>query len=298
MSLRVASLLAAVMVSLCISTPGFAQATRTWASGVGDDANPCSRTAPCRTWAGTISKTAANGEMDSLDPAGFGAITITKGMLLDGGGGQVSSIVNSSGNAVLVAAGSTDVVMLRNLRLNGVGTGQDGVKITSAGLVVLDNVEISGNAQFAVELALGSGACQVIIRNSNLTGGMAGVMLTSGNPNVTLDHVSIRGAATGVDATVGTVDVKESSILQASAFGAHAEGGSITVFDSLLSGNTVALQAETGSTVRAGNSDLFNNLAGFGCGGGQIASSGNNRKGGNAGGTGPVCAPTATIVLQ
>jgi hypothetical protein len=298
MTLRVASLLAAMMVSLCISTPGVAQATRTWVSGVGDDANPCSRTAPCRTWAGTISKTAPHGEMDSLDPGGFGAITITKGMLLDGGGGQVSSIVNSATNAVVVAAGPADVVMLRNLRLNGGGTGLDGVKIISAGLVVLDNVEISGNTQYAVELVLGSGACTVVIRNSNFTGGMAGVRLTSGSPGVTLDHVSIRGAATGVDATVGTVDVKESSILQASAFGVHAEGGSITVFDSLLSGDAVALQAETGSTVRASNSDLFNNQAGFGCGGGQIASGGNNRKGGNAGGTGPVCAPTATIVVQ
>jgi hypothetical protein len=220
-------------------------------------------------------------------------------MLLDGGGGQVSSIVNSSSaNAVVVAAGSTDVVMLRNLRLNGGSTGLDGVKITSAGLVVLDNVEISGNTQYAVELALGSGACAVVIRNSNFTGGMAAVRLTSGNPSVTLDHVSIRGAATGVDATVGTVDVKESSILQASAFGAHAEGGSITIFDSLLSGNAVALQAETGSTVRASNSDLFNNQAGFGCGGGMIASSGNNRKGGNSGGTGAVCVPTASIVVQ
>ena len=63
-----------------------AQATRTWISGVGDDANPCSRTAPCKTFAGAISKTAAGGEIDVLDPGGFGAVTITKAITLDGGG--------------------------------------------------------------------------------------------------------------------------------------------------------------------------------------------------------------------
>src|SRR2546423_3383293 len=69
-----------------------AQASRTWVSGVGDDANPCSRTAPCKTFAGAILKTAAGGEIDALDPAGFGALTITKAITIDGGGGQVASL--------------------------------------------------------------------------------------------------------------------------------------------------------------------------------------------------------------
>ncbi len=75
-----------------------AQASRTWVSGVGDDANPCSRTAPCKTFAGAISKTAAGGEIDALDPAGYGAVTITKGMTIDGGGGQVASVLVSGTN--------------------------------------------------------------------------------------------------------------------------------------------------------------------------------------------------------
>src|SRR5579883_1542257 len=84
-----------------------AQATRTWVSGVGDDANPCSRTAPCKTWAGAISKTAAGGEMDALDPGGFGALTITKAITLDGGGGQVASVLVAGTNGFVVAAGAT-----------------------------------------------------------------------------------------------------------------------------------------------------------------------------------------------
>src|ERR1700709_98137 len=83
------------------NTTASAQATRTWVSGVGDDANPCSRTAPCKTWAGAISKTAAGGEIDALDPGGFGALTITKAITIDGGGGQVASTLVAGTNGFL-----------------------------------------------------------------------------------------------------------------------------------------------------------------------------------------------------
>src|SRR6266702_7508405 len=106
---------------LFLAAPAQAQATRTWVSGVGDDANPCSRTAPCKTFAGAISKTAAGGEIDVLDPGGFGAVTITKAITLDGGGGQVASIVVAGTNGINVAAGVNDIIVLRNLSINGVG---------------------------------------------------------------------------------------------------------------------------------------------------------------------------------
>src|SRR5213082_2516096 len=114
-------LLASVMMN--------AQASRTWVSGVGDDANPCSRTAPCKTFAGAISKTAAGGEIDALDPAGYGAVTITKGITIDGGGGQVASVLVSGTNGIVVQANAqTDVVILRNLRINGIGSGLNGIR--------------------------------------------------------------------------------------------------------------------------------------------------------------------------
>src|SRR6266852_6030670 len=91
-----------------------AQATRTWVSGVGDDVNPCSRTAPCKTFAGAISKTAPGGEIDVLDPGGFGTLTITKSITIDGGGGIVGSVLASGTNGiVIVANASTDIVTLR-----------------------------------------------------------------------------------------------------------------------------------------------------------------------------------------
>src|ERR1700734_3011534 len=97
--------------------PAHAQATRTWISGVGNDANPCSRTAPCKTWAGAISKTAAGGEIDALDPGGFGTLTITKSITIDGGG--VASVMVSSGAGITVSAGATDIVTIRNVQVQG-----------------------------------------------------------------------------------------------------------------------------------------------------------------------------------
>src|SRR6267154_2020283 len=85
-----------------------AQATRTWVSCVGDDANPCSRTAPCKTFAGAISKTAVNGEIDCLDPGGFGGVTITKSITLDCTFANGSILVAGTNGITINATGSGD----------------------------------------------------------------------------------------------------------------------------------------------------------------------------------------------
>src|SRR5919109_48301 len=135
------------MLTILTSVSVQAQATRTWVSGVGDDANPCSRTAPCKTFAGAISKTAAGGEIDALDPGGFGALTITKSILIDGTTGSgFGSILASGVNGVNVndsatATPNTIVVTLRNLSINGAGTtlGLNGVNITAGSAVHVEN---------------------------------------------------------------------------------------------------------------------------------------------------------------
>src|SRR5215471_5336436 len=126
--MRKINLLGALVIVLLGTTLMSAQASRTWVSGVGDDANPCSRTAPCKTFAGAISKTAPGGEIDALDPGGFGALTITKAITLDGGGGQVASVLVAGTNGIVVVAGANDVVIIRNLRINGIsGSGNGGL---------------------------------------------------------------------------------------------------------------------------------------------------------------------------
>src|ERR1041384_8628990 len=105
-----------------------AQASRAWISRVGDDANPCSRTAPCKTFAGAISKTATAGEINVLDPGGFGAVTITKAITISSEGFEAGVLVSGT-NGIVIAAGVNDVIILRGLDIEGLGTGLVGVKI-------------------------------------------------------------------------------------------------------------------------------------------------------------------------
>src|SRR5205823_1437901 len=112
---------------LLVTSTAFAQATRTWVSGVGDDVNPCSRTAPCKTFSVAIGKTAAGGEIDVLDPGGFGAVTITKAITIDGHN-TMTSVLASGTNGVLINAGANDVVTLRGLSITAPNNGLVGVK--------------------------------------------------------------------------------------------------------------------------------------------------------------------------
>src|SRR5881628_3075459 len=116
------NILAVAVFGLAISSVAQAQATRTWVSGVGDDANPCSRTAPCKTFAGAISKTATGGEINVLDPGGFGAVTITKSITISSEGFEAGVLVSGT-NGIIVNAGNTANVVLRGLDIEGLGTG-------------------------------------------------------------------------------------------------------------------------------------------------------------------------------
>src|SRR5258708_27615578 len=137
-----------------------AQASRTWVSGVGDDANPCSRTAPCRAFAGAFPKTAVGGEIDALDPGGFGALTITKAITIDGGGGQVASVLVVGTNGIVIAAGANDTVTLRNLRLNGIkgsaNGGLNGIHFVSGAALHIEDCAILVCTQHGINIRRGS----------------------------------------------------------------------------------------------------------------------------------------------
>lgn len=287
MRARLFSILALLIVSAGLSIEADAQATRTWVSGVGDDVNPCSRTAPCKTFAGAISKTAAGGEIDAMDPGSFGAVTITKSITI-AGDATLAGITTSGVNGISINANATtDTIILRNLSIgsSGVSPGLDGIRYVSASHVVVENVTIYGMSTSGIEVIMGSNSGTLLVRNTNITGGPTGIKLTSGNVNASLSNVSLRDGTTGIDALSGTVDVDHSVIAQNSSFGAIAEGGSITLQSSMLTGNSVAIQAATGSTLRISGSGVYNNLTAIGCGGGTIATSGDNQEGGNTGGS-------------
>lgn len=127
-----------------LATTGIAnaQATRTWVSGVGDDANPCSRTSPCKTFAGAISKTAAGGEINTLDPGGFGGVTITKALTIRSDSIEAGVLVAGT-NGITVNAGATDTVVLSGLDIIGVA-GTNGINVVQVGTLRVMNSTIKG----------------------------------------------------------------------------------------------------------------------------------------------------------
>ncbi len=122
-----------------------AQATRTWVSGVGDDANPCSRTAPCKTFAGAISKTAVAGEINCIDPGGFGNLTITKSIAIKCDNVEAGVLSAGNVNGFSISAAATDTVWISGLDFEGPATG-NGVQVNTAGTVHIVNCVIRGYA--------------------------------------------------------------------------------------------------------------------------------------------------------
>jgi hypothetical protein len=308
-------LLASVLfvVAFCaLTSPAYAQASRTWVSGVGDDANPCSRTAPCKTWAGAISKTASGGEIDALDPGGFGAVTITKAITIDGGGGQVASVLVAGTNGFVVTAGASDVITIRNMRLQGLvrGTGGiaaagiNGVNFTQGGELNVENCNISEFGGAGINFIPNSASFLNVINTSfeDDFGGAINIAPAGGSARATIngvnalsDHSGQGGAgigiAVGANATVG---ISNSTISQ-NAIGLLANGtnASVLVFQSQLVGNNTGISATNNGVVSVASTAIFGST-GLGistASGGAVNSFGNNYLFGNGGGNGTFTPP-------
>jgi hypothetical protein len=194
------------------AAPAHAQAFRTWVSGVGDDANPCSRTAPCKTFAGAISKTALNGEINCLDPGGFGAVTITKSITIDCHE-VFASILNAGTNGVNIpfdsfgAADTRKTVRLRNINFNGVDSGVNGIRITggaviAAGVVIIEDCTIDGNfagaARGISDERTGGGELYVsnsTVRNTGTFGIAISPSVAGQRIDATFDNVRVQNTA-------------------------------------------------------------------------------------------------------
>jgi hypothetical protein len=202
----------AIALAGIVAAPGFAQATRTWVSGVGDDANPCSRTAPCKTFASAISKTAAGGEIDVLDPGAYGAVTITKSITINAEG-ATAGILAAGVNGVIVNAGANDVVTLRGLILEGVGTGLNGVRFLAGKTLLVDKCHIAdfrttnANSGNGVQFNPSTGISRLVVTNSVIennggagsNGAGIGIAPTgSASVNVLIDNVTISNNLNGI----------------------------------------------------------------------------------------------------
>jgi hypothetical protein len=280
--------------------------SRTWVSGVGDDVNPCSRTAPCKTFSGAIALTLTGGEIDALDPGDFGPVTITnKSITIDGttGAGFASITPPNFGFAITVNAGPTDVVTLRNLSINGPKSStSSGIVVNTAGTVHIENCIVSGTEGNAIidsrsgspndifylyikdTIASNSSADGIAIFPQN-----AGVFVIASLTNVRAqDNGSagiaiIAGVYASLDHCVVSGNRADGLYVQGNSGGTEgtANAASMTVKNSVSSGNGNGITARPGGIVRISGVQVFNNTTGINLNGGAVFSYGNNEIEGN-----------------
>ena len=281
-----------LVITLACASAAHAQATRTWVSGVGDDANPCSRTAPCKTFAGAISKTADGGEIDCIDPGGFGAVTITKSITIDGGGtfasilaaGTTGINVNDSGSG----APGTKVARIRNLSINGAGTGFIGINYTSGKALYVENCQIFGfkasTAQgIRVNLVLDGG--QLFVRDSIIADCASdGISITTsvGQVKFNLDGVRTDRCAVGIHSVNNTSGyINNSRTTANTSHGIQVENNSVVNIDHSTSfGNAgMGLQAGGGApSIHISDVTIENNVTGgVNLAGGTVFTFGDNK---------------------
>jgi len=257
---------------LALASLANAQATRTWVSGVGDDVNPCSRTAPCKTYAGAISKTAKDGEISTLDPGGFGAVTITKSITINGTHGQgYGSILAALTTGVIINI--TDVndirktVRLRTLDINGASTGVDGVRINSALKVYVEDTVIDGFTNRGINDIRNNANGHLYVSDSKIRNtvqsGIVVLPTAPGNIIAMINNTTVQGSSSNsgiaFDGNVkGTVN--RSFVTGHTSSGVFANGtAEMTVESSVISHNGTGITANAGTTVRLFSSTVTNN---------------------------------------
>jgi hypothetical protein len=224
--LSIATLCFGVIAMTLAAAPANAQATRTWVSGVGDDANPCSRTAPCKTFAGAISKTAPSGEINVLDPGGFGGVTITKSITISSEGFEAGVLVSGT-NGIIISAGAADQITLVGLDIEGVGTGLDGIKVLAAGAVYVLKCRVHHFTGNGINMNSTVANSRIYIKDTVVTQNNIGVLIggngvanIGGLSNVVMDgnttnalRVSGAGNVANVDNSTLTNSINNLSLL-------------------------------------------------------------------------------------
>ena len=255
--------LGAAVVTITAGTAQ-AQATRTWVSGVGDDANPCSRTAPCKTFAGAISKTATGGFIDVLDPGGFGAVTITKSITIDGSGGPLAGVLASGTQGIIINSASA-VVHLRNLSIESPAVGStapqgiNGVEVVAASQVHIEKCVISSFSNNAVNYHPAGG--QLIVTDTSIYNNAGGgIVVQTGR--ATIENLHANGNGNAVAVTGNAIATVRNSYAGGGSNGFVAVVNAAAVLNvesSVATNNTNGVVVNGGATVRLSNCTIASN---------------------------------------
>jgi len=228
---------ALMFASLCLAAltaaPAQAQATRTWVASTpagGNDVNACSRTAPCKTFSGALSKTSAGGVVSCVDADGYGPVTITKSITIDCTGVGAGILGPVNGSAVIVN-GANVVVLLRGLTIVAAANAQYGVRFLNGSELHIENSTVSGFGIGVDFSPLAGVTSRLVVANSSINANTGGGLniAAAGNAKILLDHARLDGNAGGIYATASAggstrMTIKNSSLSANENYGISADG--------------------------------------------------------------------------
>jgi hypothetical protein len=256
---------AVCLLVLAATSLANAQATRTWVSGVGDDANPCSRTAPCKTFAGAISKTAACGEISVLDPGGFGAVTITKSITINGDG-TLAGILASLTNGIIVN-GANVVVTIRSVSINGACNGLNGIRFIQGSTLLVENSTIANFTGFGIDINRGAASggfvsIKNVSINNCLGGGVSATQNNASPVRVDMESCNIFGSLNGVKAGANSIISARECHASGMSAGFLADGATaqMNLHGCMSSNNGNGVQSDNGAIIRIGGCTISNNI--------------------------------------
>ena len=259
----------ALVITLFVAGVAQAQATRTWVSGVGDDVNPCSRTAPCKTFAGAISKTATGGEINAIDPGGFGTLTITKSITVDGAGPMTSTLATGGISGFIINGAGVNVT-IRNISIQGAkgsnSPGAHGIRFIQGSVLNVENCVIQNFNNFGIDYQTATNSFllvkDTIIRNT--TAGGINIAPTGGIARATIDNTRVENSTFGIKATGNSRTMINRSVASSNgadagflADGALAE---MNIEDSIAAMNTIGVRARNQALIRISNTSVVDNI--------------------------------------
>lgn len=281
------------------SSLAHASSPHTWVAYWGSDSNLGTQTSPFGDFQTAVSNTTAGGIVSVLTPGDYGAVTINQPITIEGVDGAGLTFTGADGISITISTPSNATVILRNLTVNGLGTGEEGIVMNQAGNLIIDHCHIEGFTDKGVSI-YSVAPVSVVIRDTVIQGGAIGVRTFQSSGGVAYDrvllqNVTIQGATSaGVFSRNGNMEIVKSAIIE-SHIGLEADtSAAINVSSSAIYGNATAIAIYTTGTIRLNDNDIYSNPTGIAPDGGTIASAGNNRTAGSTTNT----APGAKITLE
>jgi hypothetical protein len=296
---KISMLRAIITVPLLAVAPHAANAgiLRTYVSALGSDSNPCTASSLCASFQAALARTTAGGEIFVLNSADYGPVTINKAVTITSEG-AVAGVLMTTGAAITISAGASDVVNLRGLGVDGANSGSIGIQFISGKSLTIQKSFVRNFTNSGITFAPSASATLFVSDTVVTNNGSSGILVSGGSSavNGALSRIIASGNGVGILASGGGVNLAVTdTVTSNNSYGIGATASAVMIINSTASNNAIGISSQTGATVRVGQSTITGNGTGWqATDSGLLQSYRNNSVGGNT----TDGAVTQTLALQ